>query len=192
LRSSKVRRNGQSRADAESPMPPYVTLRDLLDIAAERSEPALLILLDCIEDPQNLGAIIRTAECAGAHGVVVPDHGSAPLGFGAMRASAGAAALLPVARVSSIPGALSQLRREDIWIVAADMDGKKSYHACDFSGPTAIVVGGEDHGLGRLTKDLCDEVARIPMRGKTPSLNASVSAAILIYEAVRQRAARKK
>jgi 23S rRNA (guanosine2251-2'-O)-methyltransferase len=167
-------------------------MREILDAAAERGESLFIVMLECVEDPQNLGAIIRTAECAGAHGVVVPDHGTAPVGVGAMRASAGAAAYMPVARVSSIPGAISQLKREGVWIVAADMDGKKAYHSCDFTGPTAIVVGGEDHGIGRLTKDLCDEVARIPMRGRTPSLNASVSAAILIYEAVRQRASRKR
>jgi 23S rRNA (guanosine2251-2'-O)-methyltransferase len=170
-----------------SHLPPYVNLRDLLDLAEQRGEQPLLVLLDCIEDPQNLGAIIRTAECAGAHGVVVPDRRAAPLGVGAMRASAGAAAYLPVARVSSIPGAIDNLKREGIRIIAADMDGRRQHFEADFTGPVAIVVGGEDRGLGRLTKELCDEVVRIPMKGVTPSLNASVSAAVLIYEAVRQR-----
>jgi 23S rRNA (guanosine2251-2'-O)-methyltransferase len=169
---------------------PYVTAGDLLNVAASRGERPLLVVLDCIEDPQNLGAIIRTAECAGAHGVIIPDRRAAPLGMGAMRASAGAAAHLPVARVSSVPGALDSLRRDGLWIVAADMDGSKPYYDVDFTGPTAIVIGGEDRGLGRLTKERCDATARIPMRGSTPSLNASVSAAILIYEAVRQRSRR--
>jgi 23S rRNA (guanosine2251-2'-O)-methyltransferase len=148
-----------------------------------------MVLLDGIEDPQNLGAIIRTAECAGAIGVVVPDRRAAPLGLGAMNASAGAAARLPVARVSGIPGALETIKREGYHCVAADMDGRMPYYASDLTGPTAIVIGGEDHGVGRLSKELCDEVVRIPMFGRTPSLNASVSAAILMYEAVRQRAA---
>jgi len=189
LRGSKGR---QSRSMGGTSAPSaYVTLDDILEIAKERNEAPLIVLLDCVEDPHNLGAVVRTAECAGAHGVVIPDRRAAPLGMGAMRASAGAVDYLPVARVSSIPGALNHLKREGIWIVAADMDGRKPYYGYDFTGPTAIVIGGEDHGLGRLTKELCDDVARIPMAGETPSLNASVSAAIMIYEAVRQRAKRK-
>ncbi|MFH0815682.1 MAG: 23S rRNA (guanosine(2251)-2'-O)-methyltransferase RlmB [Methanobacteriota archaeon] len=188
MRNSKGRRSRQ-RGGAEGRAPSaYVTLGDILDIAKERGEAPLIILLDCVEDPHNLGAVVRTAECAGAHGVVIPDRRAAPLGIGALRASAGAVDYLPVARVSSIPGALDQLKRDGIWTVAADMGGRKPYYSYDFTGPTAIVIGGEDRGLGRLTKELCDDVARIPMHGETPSLNASVSAAIMIYEAVRQRA----
>lgn len=189
MRGSKGRQS-RSRGGGHAPSA-YVTLSDILEIARERDEAPLIILLDCVEDPHNLGAVVRTAECAGAHGVVIPDRRAAPLGIGAMRASAGASEYLPVARVSSIPGALDQLKREGIWIVAADMDGSKPYYKYDYTGPTAIVIGGEDRGLGKLTKELCDDVARIPMSGETPSLNVSVSAAIMIYEAVRQRAQKK-
>lgn len=188
MRGSKGR---YGRSEGRAGSSAYATLTDILEIAREREEEPLIVLLDCVEDPHNLGAVVRTAECAGAHGVVIPDRRAAPLGLGAMRASAGAVEYLPVARVSSIPGALDQLKRDGIWIVAADMDGAKPYYKYDYTGPTAIVVGGEDRGLGRLTKDLCDDVARIPMSGETPSLNASVSAAILMYEAVRQRALKK-
>ena len=165
----------------------YSSLKDVLAVAEGGGEDAFLVVLDGIEDPQNLGAIIRTAECAGAHGVVIPMRRAASLSPGTMRASAGAAEYMAVVRVSSIPGALSRLKREGVWVVGADMDGRRLYSDCRFTGPLAIVVGGEDHGLGRLTKNLCDEVVRIPLFGKTPSLNASVTAALLLYEAVRQR-----
>jgi len=166
----------------------YSTLTDILDFARQKGEDPFVVLLDCIEDPQNLGAIIRTAECAGVHGVIIPDRHSASLSAGTLRASAGAVEHMRVAMASSVPNALNQLKREGLWTVAADMDGRRAYYDYRFKGPTALVIGGEDHGLGRLTKELCDEVVRIPMFGETPSLNASVSAAILIYEAVRQRA----
>lgn len=170
----------------------YSTVKDIVEYARSKREEPLVVVLDCIEDPQNLGAIIRTAECAGVHGVIIPDRHSASLSIGTMRASAGAVNHMRVAMASSAPNALNQLKREGIWTVGADMDGSKLYTSYKFNGPTAIVIGGEDHGLGKLTRELCDDVVRIPMFGKTPSLNASVSAAILIYEAVRQRSGSHK
>jgi len=169
----------------------YSTVKDIVEYARSTKQDPLVVVLDCIEDPQNLGAIIRTSECAGVHGVVIPDRHSASLSVGTLRASAGAVKHIRVALASSAPNALSQLKREGLWTVGADMDGSKPHTSYNYDGPTAIVIGGEDHGLGKLTKELCDDVVRIPMFGKTPSLNASVSAALLIYEAVRQRSIRR-
>ncbi len=165
----------------------YVTLADLLTISEERNEPPLYCLLDGIEDPHNLGAIIRTAEASGVHGVVVPSRRAAGLTAAVAKASAGAVEYVPVARVTNLSRAIETLKKSQVWVVGIDPAGKMSYNKVDFSLPTAIVIGGEGRGLSNLVKTRCDYLASIPMRGKITSLNASVAAALVMYEAFRQR-----
>ena len=165
----------------------YVELADILAAAAEKGEPPFVILLDQVEDPHNLGAIIRTALCAGAHGVVVPRRRAAALNQTVLKTSAGAANYLPVARVANLNQALDQLKQAGCWAVAADMDGSEMWD-CDLTGPVALVLGGEGAGLSPLLKKNCDLVAAIPMRGSLGSLNVSNAGAVLMYEILRQRA----
>lgn len=166
---------------------PYRQLDDLLALAKERGEAPLLVLCDGITDPHNLGAIIRTAEIAGAHGVVVPRRRSAGLNGACAKAAAGALEYLPVAKANNIASAVQELKKKGLFVFAADMDGEQTLYEADFTLPAAIVIGGEGQGVSALVKKECDYVVRIPQKGKIPSLNASNAAAVLLYEAVRKR-----
>ena len=164
----------------------YVTVKDILDRARQRGESPFVIICDKITDPHNLGAIIRTANCAGASGVIIPKRGSAGVNSVVMKTSAGAAEYTPVAKVTNISAAIEELQREGLWITAADMDGQDMYDI-DFTGAIGIVVGSEGSGISRLVREKCDFTASVPMKGEINSLNASVAAGILMYEALRQR-----
>ena len=165
----------------------YVALENLLIISKERNEPPLYCILDGIEDPQNLGAILRTAEASGIHGVIIRSRRAVGLTAAVAKASAGAVEYVPVARVSNISQAVVTLKRSGVWVVGIDPTGKIDYSQVDFRLATAIVVGGEGTGLSDLVKKRCDSVASIPMRGKITSLNASIAAALVMYEAFKQR-----
>ena len=164
----------------------YAELDDILENARKKGEEPFIILLDQIEDPHNLGAIIRTANLAGAHGVVITKHRSAPLTGVVAKASAGAINYVPVAKVPNLGAAIEELKREGLWFVCADMDGTVMYDM-DLKGPIGLVVGNEGSGVSRLVKEKCDLVASIPMKGDIDSLNVSVAAGVLSYEIVRQR-----
>ena len=166
---------------------PYRSVEDMLALARERGEDPLLVLCDGITDPHNLGAIIRTAEVAGAHGVIIPRRRSATLNSACAKAAAGALEYLPVAKVNNLPSVISRLKEEGIFLFAADMDGDRTLYEADWKGPAAIVIGSEGEGISALVKKECDYVVRIPQKGRISSLNASNAAAILLYEAVRQR-----
>ena len=165
----------------------YASVEDILRSAADREEPPLIVVCDEISDPQNLGAIIRTAECAGAHGVVIPKRRSAGLTAVVAKTSAGAVAHVPVARVPNIPSLLKELKKQGVWVFGTAADGSTALYGADLKGPAAIVIGSEGDGMTRLAAENCDFLVSIPMRGKLSSLNASAAAAILLYEAVRQR-----
>ena len=164
----------------------YSEVSDILELAAERNEPPFIIILDGIEDPHNLGAIIRTADAAGAHGIIIPKRRAAAVTATAEKAAAGAASYVHVARVTNISQTIEDLKKEGVWIAAVDMDGD-IYTEADFTGPIAFVTGSEGSGISRLVKEKCDFCLSIPMKGGVNSLNASNAAAILMYEAVRQR-----
>jgi len=166
---------------------PYATLDDIFALAESRGEAPLIVVCDELSDPHNLGAIIRSAECAGAHGVVIPKRRSAGLTPVVAKASAGAIEYMPVARVSNISSALKELQARGVWVYGTAADGTQKLFDANFQGPTAIVIGNEGTGMGRLVRQTCDVLVRIPMRGRISSLNASAAAAILLYEAVRQR-----
>lgn len=168
----------------------YVTVEEILQRAREKGEPPFLFLLDGIEDPHNLGAIIRTANQAGAHGVIIPKRRAVGLTAGAARASAGAINYTPVARVTNLARTIEELKKEGIWFICADMKGTVMYDL-DFQGPIGLVIGKESEGVTRLIREKCDYTASIPMRGDVDSLNASVAAGILAYEIVRQRMYKK-
>ena len=165
----------------------YVSVEDILNIAREKGENPLIVVCDEISDPHNLGAIIRTAECAGAHGVVIPKRRSAGLTSIVAKTSAGAVSYVPVARVPNIPALLEQLQKEGVWVFGTAAEGTSDLYSADLKGPAAIVIGSEGTGMSRLVEEQCDVKVRIPMKGKISSLNASAAAAILLYEAVRQR-----
>ena len=164
----------------------YATVEEILQKAQEKGEPPFLFLLDGIEDPYNLGAIVRTANQAGAHGVIIPKRRAVGLTAGAARASAGALNYTPVARVTNLARTIEELKKEGIWFVCADMEGTVMYEL-DLRGPLGLVIGGEGEGVTRLIREKCDYTASIPMQGDVDSLNASVAAGVLAYEAVRQR-----
>lgn len=164
----------------------YAEVEDMLAIAQERGEDPFLILLDEIEDPHNLGAIIRTANQAGAHGVIIPKHRAVGLTATVARTSAGAIHYTPVAKVTNLSQTIENLKKEGIWFVCADMDGEVMYRQ-NLTGPIGLVIGNEGNGVSRLVKEKCDFTASIPMKGQIDSLNASVAAGILAYEIVRQR-----
>ncbi len=166
----------------------YAEVPDLLRLAEQRGEPPLIVVCNGIEDPRNLGAIIRAAECAGAHGVVISKRHSATLTAAAAKASAGAVFHLPVARVANIPSCLKELKKQGLWVFGAEARGTVPLYGADLTGPAALVIGSEGAGLSRLTAETCDVLVSIPMRGKLNSLNASAACAILLYEALRQRA----
>ena len=165
----------------------YAEMDGLLEVARERGEPPLFIILDGIEDPQNLGAILRTADGAGVHGVIIPARRAAGLTAAVARSSAGALEYMPVARVGNLSNAMARLAKEQVWTVGIHPGGDRSYTEVDYRQPTSIVIGAEGKGLSRLVKERCDLLASIPMRGKIASLNASVAAALVMYEAMRQR-----
>lgn len=168
----------------------YASIEEILARAEERGEPPLLVLCDELSDPHNLGAVIRTAECAGAHGVVIPKRRSAGLTAVVAKTSAGAVSYLPVARVPNLTALIKQLKKQGVWIFGAAMDGSTELYDADLKGPAAIVIGSEGSGMSRLVTEACDFTVSIPMKGKINSLNASAAAAILLYEAVRQRRSR--
>ena len=169
----------------------YATVDEILDIAKQRGEEPFIIVCDGISDPHNLGAVIRTAECAGAHGVIIPKRRSAGVTATVAKTSAGAVEYMAVARVPNIAAALDDLKRRGVWIYGTAADGENSLWGTDLTGPVAIVIGSEGDGMSRLTGEKCDFRLSIPMKGSISSLNASASAAIVVYEALRQRAERK-
>lgn len=156
---------------------------DLLEIAGQKSEPPLLVILDGVEDPHNVGAIARTAEAAGCAGLILPHRKAAPLSEAVMKASAGALIHLPVAKVQNISNAVKELKSRGYWIYGADMEGE-NYRRINFNIPVALIIGSEGQGISRLVKKHCDQLVSIPMKGKVGSLNASVSAGILIYHII--------
>mgnify|MGYP002515891812 CR=1 FL=1 len=164
----------------------YFDVDDILKEAEERNEPPFVIILDKIEDPHNLGAIIRTAEAAGADGVIIPKRRSASLNATVFKTSAGAAAWMKVARVSNLVDTIKQLKKENIWVFGVEADGTP-YDKADLTGGVALVIGSEGFGLGRLVRENCDMILSLPMNGRINSLNASVSAGILMYEVVKHR-----
>lgn len=165
----------------------YSSLEDILAEAGRRGEPPLLILCDELTDPHNLGAILRTAECAGAHGVVIPKRRSVGLTPVVAKASAGAVEYMRVARVNNMAAAIRELKEKGVWIYGTAAEGSASLYETDLRGPAAIVIGNEGDGMSRLVSECCDFRVSIPMRGRISSLNASAAAAILLYEALRQR-----
>ena len=164
----------------------YAEVEDILSAAKAKGEAPFLFLLDGIEDPHNLGAIIRTANLAGAHGVIIPKNRAVGLTATVAKASAGALNYTPVARVTNLGQTIEELKKEGLWFVCADMEGTRMYDL-DLKGPVGLVIGSEGNGVGRLVKEKCDFTASIPMRGNIDSLNASVAAGVLAYEIVRQR-----
>ena len=164
----------------------YAGVEDILDVAKKRGEPPFLFLLDNIVDPHNLGAIIRTANLAGAHGVIIPKNRAAGLTATVARTSAGALNYTPVAKVTNMAKTIEELKKEGLWFVCADMNGTVMYQL-DLKGPIGLVIGSEGEGVGRLVKEKCDMTASIPMKGDIDSLNGSVAAGVLAYEIVRQR-----
>jgi 23S rRNA (guanosine2251-2'-O)-methyltransferase len=152
-----------------------------------KHERPLVVVLDGVEDPHNLGAVIRTAEACGASGIVIPERHSAPLTATVAKASAGALAYLPVVRVTNLASALDQLKEKGLWVVGVDVGGKQDWTSFDYKGPIALVLGGEHRGVRRLVREHCDVLVRLPMLGKIASLNVSVAAGVLLYEVVRQR-----
>ena len=165
----------------------YLSLDDLLALSAEKNEPPLYVILDGIEDPQNLGSILRTAYASGIHGVIIRERRAAGLTATVAKASAGAVWYMPVASVSSIAQAIETLKKNNLWVIGIDRSGKVEYTQMDFKSPIAIVIGSEGKGLSELVRKRCDFLAHIPMRGEITSLNASVAAALVMYEAFKQR-----
>lgn len=169
----------------------YKNLEDIFAIAKRKGEDPFIIILDEIKDPHNLGSIMRTAECVGAHGIIIPKRRSVGLTSTVAKTSAGAIEYMPVVKVSNIANTIDILKEEGIWIYGADMDGEKSYYDTNLIGPIALVIGSEGSGIGRLVKEKCDVLVRIPIKGKVSSLNASVAASIIMYDVNRQRGLEK-
>ncbi|MDE5600861.1 MAG: 23S rRNA (guanosine(2251)-2'-O)-methyltransferase RlmB, partial [Oscillospiraceae bacterium] len=165
---------------------PYLDIKDILSLAKEKDESPFIIICDEIEDPHNLGALIRTAEAVGAHGLVIPKRRSVSVTPIVEKTSAGAASLLPIARVSNLASSIDRLKKEGIWVYCADMNGE-TWCDVNLSGAIALVIGSEGRGVGHLIKQKCDGIISIPMNGKINSLNASVAGGILMYEILRQR-----
>ena len=165
----------------------YYTIDDILQEAADRGEAPLIIICDELSDPHNLGAILRSGECAGAHGVIIPKRRSVGLTATVAKASAGAIEYMKVARVTNINAAMEELKEKGVWIFGTAAEGSVPMYQADLTGPTAIVIGSEGDGMSRLVRQNCDVTVHIPMKGKITSLNASAAASILLYEAVRQR-----
>jgi 23S rRNA (guanosine2251-2'-O)-methyltransferase len=165
----------------------YATVGDILEAAQKRGEKPLIVICDEISDPHNLGAIIRTAEAASAHGIIIPKHRSAGITAIVEKTSAGAVEHMPVAKVANLASAAEQLKKNGVWIFGAAMEGGKTLWEADLKDGAAIVIGSEGSGISRLMRDVCDFLISIPMHGKVSSLNASAAAAVVLYEAVRQR-----
>lgn len=163
----------------------YSEVEEILALAEQRNEPPFLLILDGVEDPHNLGSILRVAECAGVHGVVIPRHRSVSVNETVIKVSAGASAHIKVAKVTNINDTIDDLKQRGIWVYCADMDGSSVY-GTDLTGPIAFVIGGEGKGVGKRTRSNCDGVVSLPMYGKINSLNASVATAIVVYERIRQ------
>ena len=168
----------------------YVSVADILNAAREKGEAPLIVVCDEISDPHNLGAIIRTAECAGAHGVIIPKRRSAGLTSVVGKTSAGAVSYVPVARVPNIAALLKELQKEGVWVFGTAAEGTTTLYDADLKGPAAIVIGSEGDGIGRLVRENCDFIVNIPMVGKINSLNASAAASVIMYEVLRQRSGR--
>ena len=168
----------------------YCEIEDILDLAKKRDEKPFILILDGIEDPHNLGSIIRTAETAGVHGIIIPKRRAANVNSTVAKVSAGAVEYMKIARVNNINDAINTLKENDVWICGTDMDTDKYYYDEDFTGGIGVVIGSEGYGMSRLVKENCDFLVKIPMKGKITSLNASVSAGIVMYEAVKQRMAK--
>ncbi len=164
----------------------YDTVEDIFAYAESRNEPPFIVVLDELEDPHNLGAIIRTAECTGVHGVIIPKRRSATLSYTVGKASAGAIEYMRVARVTNIPNLIDDLKARGVWVYGADMNGT-DYEQCDMSGACAVVIGNEGKGISRLVREKCDVIVSLPMKGKINSLNASVAAGVLLYHAMKGR-----
>lgn len=165
----------------------YVTVDDILKIAEDKGEPPFVIVLDEVQDPHNLGAVLRTCDAVGAHGVVISKRRGAPLTGTVAKSSAGALEHIPVARATNITAAIKELKDKGLWIYGTDMDGETNFFDADLKGPIALVIGSEGFGMGRLVKENCDFILNIPMQGKVSSLNASVAAGVVMYEIFRQR-----
>jgi len=172
---------------AQAAMRQYSSLEDILALAREREEDPFVVVCDEIADPHNLGAIIRTSECAGAHGVVIPKRRSAGLTAVVDKASAGAAEHMRIARVPNISAAIKELKEQGLWVYGADAAGSQTLWETPMTGPICLVIGSEGFGMSRLVRENCDFLVNIPMRGKVSSLNASAAASVLIYEVLRQR-----
>ena len=170
---------------------PYAELDDILKAAEEKGEAPFLVLLDELEDPHNLGALLRTADATGVHGILIPKRRSVSLNATVAKTSAGAVEYVPVARIGNIAQTLKKLKEKGFWVAGADMDGEKAYYEADLTGPLVLVVGSEGRGMSRLTKEACDFIVSMPMVGRINSLNASVAGSILMYESMRQRLQKK-
>ena len=169
----------------------YAELDDILKAAEEKGEAPFLVLLDELEDPHNLGALLRTADATGVHGILIPKRRSVSLNATVAKTSAGAVEYVPVARIGNIAQTLKKLKEKGFWVAGADMDGEKAYYEADLTGPLVLVVGSEGRGMSRLTKEACDFIVSMPMVGRINSLNASVAGSILMYESMRQRLQKK-
>lgn len=165
----------------------YVEYQDIIEIAEQKGEAPFILILDNLEDPRNFGAILRTAEASGVHGVIIPKRRSVQVTDTVQRTSTGAVDIVPIAQVSNINETIARLKKKDIWIVGMEADGAMDYRKADYKMATALVIGSEGNGIARLTKEMCDLMVKIPMKGQITSLNASVAAALLMYEVVRQR-----
>ena len=168
----------------------YVNFEEMVDSTLKEDTSPLFVILDEIQDPHNLGAIIRSSECAGVKGIIVPARRSAPLSSVAYKASAGALAHMPISRATNLVEAIKYLKSKNVWVIGTDAKGETCYRA-DLTGPLALVIGSEGKGIRRLVMENCDNVVSIPMNGKISSLNASVAAGVLIFESVRQRISKK-
>lgn len=165
----------------------YVDVDDILNISEEKREPAFIIIIDEINDPHNLGSILRTADAAGAHGVIIPKRRAVGLTPAVSKASAGAVEYVPVARVTNLVQTIEYLKSRNIWVVGTDSTGDRPYYSADLTGPIALVIGSEGGGMGRLVREKCDFIVRIPMKGTVSSLNAAVAGAVVMYEILKQR-----
>jgi 23S rRNA (guanosine2251-2'-O)-methyltransferase len=165
----------------------YVEIEDILNVASQKNEQPFVLILDEIEDPQNLGAIVRTAECAGVHGIVIPKHHAASVSSTVVKTSAGAAEYMPVAKVTNIANTIDELKSKGIWIVGTDGSAEKFFTELDYKMPLGLVIGSEGYGIRRLVREKCDFLVKIPLYGKIESLNASVASALVMYEVVRNR-----
>ncbi len=165
----------------------YVEVDYILDAARQRGEPPLVLILDEIEDPHNLGALIRTADCAGIHGVIIPKHHAAGVNATVAKTSAGASEHMPVAKVVNVAATIEELKGKGIWVIGTDSGGEKLYTEADYTGPIALVIGNEGKGMRQLVREKCDFLVRIPHFGRIESLNASVAGALVMYEAARNR-----